>query len=696
MGFFSKIFRETVRVFKDAADILITVAIPAILGPVATYFLYQESSDFKDFYGKSLTNAFAVFGIKDKTVVTVDVIEQKLFDQSVVASSKLLTKLALDHEITQIDPIKLMNAEVSKTTAQYNQFYNYGKGKFHAKLPTVNIRSTGVPHTVIKPILDKEFITDVGILDAETRVPTDEEWVKYNLHKTIGYNAYSNTMIYNTFVYTLTTYVLSGSVYNCTFTSAGNPDVLLTTPIKPTVATVIVDYYIGTSTQFNYWVYTFNTGHPELDTIDFLSSDKFLPIVELRSNSIDIDVDKESDKYKTTVGILNTIGLDTDAMLESIKTNPDIAQLKDAYISFNVDMVEDNPIIAKMLYNWFGDQYTTEDPPIGEAGYLITIKENTFNKAIAFTNLVRYDRVGKIGKVGTYTNSAAGANLVLKKQISEDKYTEYQVLNLAVTTIVNVSETVVNVNTSTLQSTDGSCTMPLSLDMIYDLTPMERVDLFAIALKLSVYAGSIANIRFYQTKEFMNLIQIVIVVISIVLAVLSFKAGGTAGKAFYAFAKTALLTTAAIMTIKEILLQINAPWAKALLIIVAVVIAVKSGYFDSNLLQLGFTTADLVTTSITQYVEAGFEELGAAAAIFTSKMKEANDDLATAAERVSSYLSASEVAQLANYETYKPYLDDVDARMYKAIGMQSDHVHIAVRKPYEDTFDYSRYFRLGV
>jgi hypothetical protein len=696
MGFFSKIFRETVRVFKDAADILITVAIPTILGPVATYFLYQESSDFKDFYGKSLTNAFAVFGIKDKTVVTVEVIEQKLFDQSVVASSKLLTKLALDHEITQIDPIKLMNAEVSKTTAQYNQFYNYGKTKFHAKLPEVKIRSTGVPHTVVKPILDKEFTADVGILDAETRAPTDEEWVKYNLHKTNGYNAYSNTMVYNTFTYTLSTYLLVGSAYSCTFTSAGNPDVVLTTPIKPTLATVVVDYYIGTSTQLNYWVYTFNTGHPELDTIDFLSSDKFLPIVELRSNSIDIDADKESDKYKTTVGILKTIGLDTDAMLETIKTNPDIAQLKDAYISFNIDMAEQNPLIAKMLYNWFGDQYTTEDPPIGETGYLIAIKENTFNKAIAFTNLVKYDRIGSIGKVGTYTNTTAGANLILKKQISEDRYTEYQVLNLAVTTVVNVSDTVANVNASTLQSTDGSCTIPLSLDMIYDLTPMERVDLFAITLKLSVYAGSITNIRFYQTEEFMNLVQIVIVVISIVLAVLTIKAGGAGGKAFYAFAKTALLTTAAIMTLKYVLSEIDAPWAKALLIVVAVVVAVKSGYFDSNLLQLGLTTADLVTTSVTQYTEAKYKELGAAAEIFQTKVSEWEKEMETAMDKFSSFLSTQDVMKLATYDTYEPFIKGPDANYYAAVGMQFDHVDISIRRPYIGMFDYAKYYKLGV
>jgi hypothetical protein len=51
---------------------------------------------------------------------------------------------------------------------------------------------------------------------------------------------------------------------------------------------------------------------------------------------------------------------------------------------------------------------------------------------------------------------------------------------------------------------------------------------------------------------------------------------------------------------------------------------------------------------------------------------------------------------IARAEPVEAYIKGPSLTFYQAIQLQYDHVDACIRLPYEQAFDYSRYYRIGV
>jgi hypothetical protein len=63
---------------------------------------------------------------------------------------------------------------------------------------------------------------------------------------------------------------------------------------------------------------------------------------------------------------------------------------------------------------------------------------------------------------------------------------------------------------------------------------------------------------------------------------------------------------------------------------------------------------------------------------------------------VTDNLDTTFVAMIARVEPIEAYIKGPSLTFYQAIQLQYDHVDACIRLPYEQAFDYSKYYRLGV
>lgn len=205
-------------------------------------------SDIDHLFGKyidtELELTLSIFGITDETIISTEVVSQKVLTDTAV--SGLITKVALEEQAAPGEGIlsRLMAyAEIPRNMT--NRYFNYGDKTFLDKLPETNIRSTFIDSTAIKTAIDSQYSINCTIISSKKSVPIENEYVGYKLHELYGYKPYSNTMTYNGYPYSVSNidYNYTNNNYDVYIQSKEN----LTTTI--TIRTVVTITNIDTSTD---------------------------------------------------------------------------------------------------------------------------------------------------------------------------------------------------------------------------------------------------------------------------------------------------------------------------------------------------------------------------------------------------------------------------------------------------------------
>ena len=456
----------------------------------------------------------------------------------------------------------------------------------------------------------------------------------------------------------------------------------------------VVKYYkTGTdSSMWFYWCYKIGSGNTALDNANvYVTNLEMMPIVELRNSGVNTNADKESIKYKESRDILGIIGVDIDAMTDSINENPDISNIQDAYIYFGLDLTDSNPITAKMLYQLFDFVYFDADINTGGTtdSYTATFREGNFNSSLSWKSQTRTVVNGSIGTVGTYTNTILnGTDAVVRKQETEDQYVEYIMGQIATTTFVKRGGMygVVSKSPST-----GDLVVPLSKFFIDQLTPIEQMQLYKRSLRLAVYSAEITHLEWYETAAFMNLVKIVLTVAAIVIFVISLGSATSVS----AFLLKAAVMLAAGLAFKLLLESVDNPYLKALIIAVAAYVLYSTGMM-SDPSALGFWTADQVSTAVTQYTEFKMEILKDAQSEFSNKYEEIMDKFNSMKEQLAGYIDTDFVARLTGANDTKGFIEGPDLQVYRAVSMQYDWDLVKGRLMYDNAFEYDKYYILGI
>lgn len=166
----------------------------------------------------------------------------------------------------------------------------------------------------------------------------------------------------------------------------------------------VVEYVKKSTGQTRYWLHDSSSGYYNIpDPNKVIVNFEMLPIVMLRNSGFNVNQYQASDRpasvtqkrYKQTVRMLKSIGMDLDDVIEKYSDNPDINNISDAFFLLGVSPSDTNPIVSKVLYETFDAIYDTVPSTGPGTAYSMAVKEDPYNAVITWT----------MGDVSTYNGT---------------------------------------------------------------------------------------------------------------------------------------------------------------------------------------------------------------------------------------------------------------------------------------------------
>lgn len=301
----------------------------------------------------------------------------------------------------------------------------------------------------------------------------------------------------------------------------------------------IVEYYLtGDVNRKYYWIYDLSTEvYPELTAGNYGDELDAYPVAMLRNNKYNIDRYDASGRpatitkkrYEDTVELLSAVGLSVDEILDSINESEDLNDLLDAFFILGINPVNTEEIVSKYLYEFIDNTYDDFPPLMGnENKYAFAFSEKPFNIALVWKGNPPVIRDEHIGMLGTCTHRKSGKNLIVKKQITNTTTKEYTLRDIQGVTLVGQS---IGKSIGVLFELGGdkeeNFIIPLLVDVVDNLTLMEKTALLGESAYLLFYAYKKIHLRWYQTAAFGKFLQIFS--IGLTIAVTIFTGGSGAG-----------------------------------------------------------------------------------------------------------------------------------------------------------------------
>lgn len=344
-------------------------------------------------------------------------------------------------------------------------------------------------------------------------------------------------------------------------------------------------YLIGD--QIKYWMYQAKEGtYPELDAFfetPLTELGSFYPIAYFRHNKSRVDGDKAGKEYKTSLKMLDYIGIDYQAMIDAIHENPDINDVEQAMLLMAVPANTTNPVEQRYLFDFFEAQYYAQDtlPKISssrnlfvfsqanESEHSIVIQDRRSKFVLNHRGIFKRRKVGKIGPVGSYSSASAKIQIetrqaeeteqserlflsifsqvpthYYRRQVSEVLYDEIQVIDLRL--VYNIWGGYNTVG----DEQDDILLVPIDRNITKGYWIGDKETLYARSMHYVFNSRVVVKVKWYQQGWFSDLLKIA----AIVMMVYSF---GTQGYEIYAAATAAGYTAAQALLITIITLAVQ-------------------------------------------------------------------------------------------------------------------------------------------
>lgn len=201
-----------------------------------------------------------------------------------------------------------------------------------------------------------------------------------------------------------------------------------------------------------YWTYQDDKGtYPEIDAIfrvSYTNPGTYFPFVLFRRNRTNRthQAVRDTEEYKSTADLVDTIGMDFGAMGDSIHENPDIADVEQAAMMMAVPANSQNPLDLRYLFDFFSWlQQQQPEAGVSVARYKDTPRTNNaivwrdadFRTILSYGGITKKLKPGKLGKPGTYHGSLDSYTIT---ETFED--IQYERGDESGTTTVEISQTV--------------------------------------------------------------------------------------------------------------------------------------------------------------------------------------------------------------------------------------------------------------
>jgi len=713
---------------EDAWEVVVAVVVVSLMSmfPLGALILATLCKDCEKFMSDQLGILFALIGIDDEDVITIQAQDQKLMSGNNDFYKTLMTQVALEHQATQLGIIDLLATKSQGMKGAVQKYSSYGKNKYDDGLPETTINTVSVNKDIVDWYVQADVGSAVTVVDIKVQVPKEEDWVNYKMTQLYGMGQTSMVFWYEEANWVMENFHYDYGVgqYKVVAHLQSVPATTITIAIgnyAPNIAYVVTYVNDGTTDEYK-WVYFIGSGKPELDAArNYLTDLDMLPIVELRKNGISVTADKNSDKYKQTKEILGFIGIDVDTMVGGLESNSSIESVTAAYIYFGCEVGSNNPLQAKIVYSTL--DYLFLDPAVVSNGtHQIMVTEGDYNTSVSWE---RQDRVvgyrtgvvvgtyeGGVGEEtvddGSYDENSTWVPDIKSKyygwarrQETVDEYVEYRIWNVSAATIIKKAG--LSDVAFTILAPGVLVVMPISQYFLSKFSPIEQGKLFPEILRFVTYAVDVQHLKYYQTEAFMDFIQVVIIVISIVLFILTLPEGGAGATAWLAWAGGVLVTAGVGYALKLLLVQIENPLLRAVVAVIATAALLYAGDVNTVTQTLPLITAELITTAVSNYSEAFMEDLdsqlialAAEAALFNGLITARKQEYETAMAGSSSLLSTAEVSLLANLEPALVRRDQPDMSIYRAVQLQYDSFDLSKSmKTLVSLYNYDTMYRIG-
>ena len=345
--------------------------------------------------------------------------------------------------------------------------------------------------------------------------------------------------------------------------------------------------------QFRYWIYPYSDPTYDLQAqqrvIDGL---EVMPMAILRKDKTNIDTlyGTASNEYITTKLLMKRLDQDITAFLSAIATNPDQADIDDAYFNISMSPKDSHPLVSRLLYLSWYEMIVNQGLSSNVGEYTAKFSEGDIQNAIAWTQSVfNSNVVGVVADEGAYTHAQEGKWLYMRYQRTATNYDEIGLHNLSGMTAIEYDG---YHEVALCALGDDEFTIPLSHQVYNRLTPQEMMEVYQHLFRLDFNAVIIQHLEWYETEAFFELFEIFMVVITLITL------GASSG---VSFALDVLYTYAVSTLLGELIIFIADETGNAAL---AALVGVVGGLLLSNPKMLNSQTllnAEVLIDSATEF-----------------------------------------------------------------------------------------------
>jgi hypothetical protein len=336
-----------------------------------------------------------------------------------------------------------------------------------------------------------------------------------------------------------------------------------------------VRYVVNGATKF--WRYRVGTGtYPTLDALfqlPPLASGEFFPFAYFRYNKTPQNQDQTSRAYTDSKKLLGYLGMDFNAITESIHANPNIADVEQALLTLAVPAIPDSDIERRYLFDFF-NRLADAAPELGgsfvasdidgrlsasSSGRSATvIQDAQFKMSLSHAGIVKGYQVATIGAIGSHaadviiendTDSGIDINGnagIVTTQVVVHRYRRQVsgtlVEQLLVRDLMLLYHVFGEYSTAGYSDTDlrhlspqeRILLVPIDHAITHAYSPADRETLYSRSLHYVFNSRTVTEIKWYQQDWFTFVVLVVVAVVAIytgqvdkLTAVLSALSAGT-------------------------------------------------------------------------------------------------------------------------------------------------------------------------
>lgn len=296
---------------------------------------------------------------------------------------------------------------------------------------------------------------------------------------------------------------------------------------------------------------------------NYAANHKYIPTISIRKNFINLVDSPTSEEYKHTEKALKYLGTDLKTLTDSIMSteggnNPNI--IDDAFVGFGINIRSENKLAIRYLFDFFL-LYNRISRNLGtdiwdrideySAGLTTFYIEqaytnlelfggdlsNNYKHSIRCAGIIVSLQTGVISEIGVTTKEIIlrpnrfikddfyidDSSLMLYRQINATQYIQIDVRGLQFVGQTYPNAFAYYYLSDVNDDAKNHIHVPLVIGLLNQYGSFEQGELFKEGFILTIYAKDVVKIPWYLTEDFLGLIQVIAIVVSIV----TFNPSGT-------------------------------------------------------------------------------------------------------------------------------------------------------------------------